>query len=156
MCGHQFLFFQKTNEEKEELNEKKSKNKANKSKTEQDQDEDKNAEDSEDGDMEKDEADEEEDEREEDEVNDKIEEIKKTKRKPNEDDESDIDSSRYGFIRNLSSLNKQDIKLAVFWNACWQLEFDIILLLQTQSRNSFYPSCCRSQNKYKLTMLSFS
>ena len=66
--------------------------------------------------MEKEEADEEEEEEEEeeDEVNDKIEEIKKPKRKPIEDDESDIDSSRYVLIiklKNSSSLNKQDIKL---------------------------------------------
>ena len=98
------LSFQKTNEEKEEPNGKKSRNKAIRSKTEQDERDEKDAEDNEDEEAEKEDAEgENEDEVDEDEETDgKIEEIKKPKRKPALGDESsELDSSRYGKLRNI-------------------------------------------------------
>lgn len=90
--------FQKTNEEKEEPSGKKSKSKAIKGKVDDDDDddEDREEEDDEEDKIEADDAEEEEDEAEEEdeESNDKIEEIKKPKRK-HDDQESDLDSSRY-------------------------------------------------------------
>ena len=95
MFSNFYLFFsQKTAEEKEESSGKKTKNKTDKRKTEQGDDEDKDAEDYEDGEAEK-EAPETEEDEEEDETDDKIEEMKKPKRKAAEEDESDLDSSRY-------------------------------------------------------------
>lgn len=89
--------FQKTNEEKEEPSGKKSKSKAIKGKVDDDDDdEDREEEDDEEDKVEADDAEEEEEEAEEEdeESNDKIEEIKKPKRK-HDDQESDLDSSRY-------------------------------------------------------------
>jgi len=87
---------EKTTELKEEPSGKKSKTKPSKNKTEQNEDDEGDSEDYEDGGEEKEEADGEEEEDEDEETNDKIEEIKKLKRKPVEEDESDLDSSSLG------------------------------------------------------------
>lgn len=80
---------QKSNEEKEESSGKKKKNK--RIKREEDEDKEENEdEEAEIGDEDEDD----EDDAEEEETNDKIKEIKRPKRKPDED-ESDLDSSRY-------------------------------------------------------------
>ena len=105
--GNHFLktfSFQKTNEEKEEPNGKKSKNKANKKKTEQDENDEKDAEDDKNEEGEKEEAEGEDDEDEEEETNDKIEEIKKPKRKPVEDESSELETSRYGKLNNVYAI----------------------------------------------------
>ena len=102
--NNQTLPFQKTTEEKEEPSGKKSKTKPSKNKTEQDEDDERDSEDYEDGGEDKEEADGEEEEDEDEETNDKIEEIKKPKRKPVEEDESDLDSSRFVMLSKTREL----------------------------------------------------